>query len=547
MLLLTIILMAVYFSLRITGLKNIEKTRTVTYQVLGIAVIVFLIVCLLRNPFEHLAITPVQGIGLNPQLQSLWMAIHPPIVFSAYAFVVLAFALLLASLKTNKDLDSMRLFKASTYMAWLLLTIGIALGGVWAYAVLGWGGYWAWDPVETASLLPWLILTAYFIVKEISKGKTSLTQETMIMLTFASLVFLSALTRGGLTQSVHSYASSAIGPVMLSYAVAMMGYFFYLSKNKRKPLIKLEVDKKSLTARSSFVGFWALILIAAVCLAGLAFTNFAYSLWTYPFVVLFVIALAGFSLNEKTHYARQFLIVLVALVTGAILSLIGIASVNTLLTLTLPLLIVTLMGLVHKLVRTARTKKLFWQGLFGLAMIVLLLGVFLSAGAKTSATLEDVKVNSTYKALNLTIQINSIHLDNSTSKVYNAQAKAVISEYSIITADVTVHDDKTSYRGNISASFYPNYGLMLKPLIISTTSGDIYLHLEFTDELYNSLTDTFSGTSSLSDTLSLTVQNNPLIYLVWLGIILLALAIFAQLIKDVALTKPTIDQSVIQK
>ena len=81
----------------------------------------------------------------------------------------------------------------------MLLTLGIALGGVWAYEVLGWGGYWAWDPVETASLLPWLLLTANFIVEQLSKNKKSFTREFIILTTFASLVFLSALTRGGFT------------------------------------------------------------------------------------------------------------------------------------------------------------------------------------------------------------------------------------------------------------------------------------------------------------------------------------------------------------
>ena len=192
--------------LRILTFRKPDRFNINVCQVFGVVVFVFIIVCLLANPFERFSITPVEGMGLNPELQSIWMAIHPPIVFVAYAFVVLAFASTIASIKTNKEIDTSRLFKASTYMAWLLLTVGIALGGAWAYAVLGWGGYWSWDPVETASLLPWLFLVAYFIVKAISKNKTSLARELMIMITFASLVFLSALTRGGLTQSVHSYA-----------------------------------------------------------------------------------------------------------------------------------------------------------------------------------------------------------------------------------------------------------------------------------------------------------------------------------------------------
>ncbi len=529
MLLLTIILSTFYFGLKIASLKNTEKFKTLTCQVMGFVVIVFTLVCLLRNPFERLPVAAVEGFGLNPQLQSVWMAIHPPIVFSAYAFVVLAFALTIASLKTNKDIDTSKLFKVSTYASWMLLTVGIALGGVWAYEVLGWGGYWAWDPVETASLLPWLILTGYFIVKSITKN-LSLTRETLIMLTFASLVFLSALTRGGLTQSVHSYAASAIGPIMLLFAVGMMGYFFYLAKSKRKSFFKLTVDRKSLTSRSSFVGFWALIFISIVCLVGLAVPDFAYSYWTYPFVLLFVISLVGFSLNDKMHYARQFIIVTVGLVAGVIFTLLGFASVNVLVTLTVPLMVITLGALFYKLATSIRRRTLLWQYLFGIAVVVLLLGVFVSSGAKTSTTLQNVNVNSPVHASDLTVTLSDLHVSNSTTRVYNTQVEGVFPEYSIVTADVSVQGSGLNYNGNLQAAFYPNYGLVINPLIISTITGDIYIHFEYTDSLYNSLTQNLIGQSVLPDNLALTIQNNPLIYLVWAGVILMLLALTAEFI-----------------
>ncbi len=537
MLFLTVLLGIFYIGLRILAFKKPNKFNISTCQVFGLVLFVFIIVCLLRNPFERFSVTPMEGIGLNPQLQSIWMAIHPPIVFSAYAFVVLAFALAIASIKSDKELDSSKLFKASTYSAWLLLTIGIALGGLWAYEVLGWGGYWAWDPVETASLLPWLFLVAYFIVRAISNNKKSLTRELMIMITFASLVFLSALTRGGLTQSVHSYAVSAIGPVMLTFAVGMIVYFFYLTKSKRKPLFKLEVDKTSLTSRSSYLGFWALILIAVVCLVGLAFPGFAYSYWTYPFVVLFVGALIGYSLNEKTQYARQLLIIVIALGIGVAISLIGFASVNFLVTLTAPLLTVAFFGLIYKVVKTIKQKSLIGQSLFALAVIVLLLGVFISAGAKTAVTLNDVKTNTLQEAMQLKIDVTSIRIENSTTQVYNAQKETLIPEYSIVKVDVTIqHSDKT-YQGNLSASLYPNYGLVIKPLIITTETGDIYTHLELTDSLYTSLVQSLSGNSVAPDELSITVQNSPMIYLVWAGVVLMAISISLQFAGDLSSKK----------
>ncbi len=537
MLLLSIILSLFYFGAKLSTCKKPERFQTVSSQILGFVVLIFLTVTLLRNPFERLPAAMVEGLGLNPQLQSFWMAIHPPIVFSAYAFVVLAFALTLASLHTNQELEKNILFKISTYASWILLTIGIALGGVWAYAVLGWGGYWAWDPVETASLLPWLILTAYFLTRNLSKHKTSLTQESMIMLTFASLVFLSALTRGGLTQSVHSYATSAIGPIMLSFAVAMMGLFFFFSKGKKKPLLKLEVERASLISRSSYVSFWALILISIVCLAGLAFKDFPYSYFIYPFVLLFIISLAGFSLDDKTHYARQFLIVVFSLVAGGVLSAVGVFSVNILLTLTAPLFAVVFALLLYRLAKSARRKTLLWQRLFGLAVVIMLLGVFVSAGAKTSTTITDLKPNVPIEALDATVEVTNLKIINATSEVYNAQAQNIIPQYSAVTADVTIRQPDATYSGEVSASFYPNYGLALTPLIVNTPSGDIYVHMEINEELYDILSAQLTGKSTTPAAVTLTVQHVPMVYLVWVGVTLMVVSIVAEGAVDLHRTR----------
>jgi cytochrome c biogenesis factor len=447
--------------------------------------------------------------------------------------------LTLATIKTGRELDNSSLFKISTYMGWLLLTLGIALGGVWAYEVLGWGGYWAWDPVETASLLPWLFLTAYFIVNALVKSKQSLTREFMILITFASLVFLSALTRGGFTQSVHSYAISAVGPIMLVFALGMVGYFFYLKKGRRTSLFKLEVDKSSLSSRSFFLGFWALIIIAIVCLVGLAFSNFAYNYYTFPFVLIFVFALIGFSLNEKTHYARLLLIAVIILGIGAAITIIGFPNVNLLTTLTLPLLILALSTLLYKVAKTIRRKslRLLGQSLFSLALIVLLIGVFVSAGAKTKITLTNVKTDTPVDATQFRIELSNLTITNSSALIYNEQTASIIPEYSTVTTDVTIQQPENTYTGRLTASFYPNYGLVLRPLILTTATGDLYVHLEFTnpilsDPLYNALVQTLEGNSSVPEEVSVTVQTNPMVYLVWGGVALMLIGISVQFAGD---------------
>ena len=522
MLFLTVLLSIIYFLLRLQAARKSDSIRINVCRIFSIILIIFIIVCLIRNPFERSSETPIEGLGLNPQLQSLWMIIHPPIVFSAYAFVVLAYALTLVNVKSNRELDSSNLLKISTYLGWLLLTLGIALGGVWAYEVLGWGGYWAWDPVETASLLPWLFLTAFFIAKRIYK-KSALTGEFMIMVTFASLIFLSALTRGGFTKSVHSYAISAVGPIMLGFAIAMIGYFFYLQKNKRIPLFKLDVNKSSLVARSSFLGFWALIFIAVVCLVGLAFPNFGYSFWTFPFVLVFVVSLIGFGLGEKTHYARVLMFSFIALIAGVVITLCGFPNVNILTTLTVPLLILAFFTLFYRLCRSIRKSSLqhLGQYMLSFAIVILLVGVFFSAGAKTSFTANDVKENVSVEALQLGIELSNFELINGSTKVYNEQLNSVVSEFSTMKVDVIIRQSERTFRGVLAASFYPNYGLVLRPLIIPTESGDLYLHLEYSEPLYDALYQTLSGDLVAPESVSFTVQKVPMIYLVWTGVTLM--------------------------
>jgi cytochrome c biogenesis factor len=541
MLCLTILLSLVYIALKITAFRKPDKFNSSTTQIFGFVLLVFILVCLIRNPFETYPDVPLEGRGLNPQLQSFWMAIHPPIVFSAYAFVVLAYALTLASVKTGRELDASKLFKSSTYAAWLLLTLGIALGGVWAYEVLGWGGYWAWDPVETASLLPWLFFAAYFVAKAISNSKLSLTREFIIMTTFASLVFLSALTRGGFTQSVHSYAASAVGPIMLSFAIAMIAYFFFLKKKRKLPLFKLNVEKSSLTSRSYSLGFWALMLISAVCLIGLAFTNFAYSYWTFPFVIILITALIGSSLNPKTHYARLLIIVLAAIGAGIILTLFRFTAVNPLTTLAAPLLTIAFAAALYKTLKLVRRKssQSLGQTLLSLAIIVLLIGVFLSAGAKTTVALNNVKTNTQVDAMQMKIQLSNLRLSNSSATVYNEQLAQIIPECSTIEADVEIQDSQNTLTGTLAASFYPNYGLILKPLILTTITGDIYLHFEYSDSLYNSLVNTYTGNTTVTDEVSITIQNSPMIYLVWTGVALMLTSMLLQLAEDLRIHEPT--------
>jgi hypothetical protein len=161
----------------------------------------------------------------------------------------------------------------------------------------------------------------------------------------------------------------------------------------------------------------------------------------------------------------------------------------------------------------------------------------MSAGAKTQVTVNDVKPNVVTDAMQLKVEVTNLYIGNSTSKVYHSQANAVIPEYSIVKADIKIEDSDRTYQGSLSAIFYPNYGLVIKPLVITTETGDIYAHIEVTEALYNSLTQTFAGTTTTPEEVSITVQNSPMIYLVWIGVVLMAIAISVQFAYDLAPTK----------
>jgi cytochrome c-type biogenesis protein CcmF len=177
----------------------------------------FLIVMIMdKNPFEAAVVAPADGAGLNPLLQHPAMVLHPPTLFIGYAAFAIPFAWAIASMKYDNRLGPVPLFRQARnwiLWAWLFLTVGIALGAWWAYEELGWGGYWAWDPVENSSLMPWLAATALLHSARTYKARSA-TGAWMIvlsLLTFSLCIFGTFLTRYGLVSSVHAFPEPGLG------------------------------------------------------------------------------------------------------------------------------------------------------------------------------------------------------------------------------------------------------------------------------------------------------------------------------------------------
>lgn len=179
----------------------------------------------LTNPFRYVkSFVGSDGRGLNPLLQNEYMAIHPPTLYLGFTGLAIPYAFCMAALASgHMSNDWIRLTRRWTLVAWTFLTAGIVLGGHWAYLELGWGGFWAWDPVENASFLPWLTATAFLhsVMVQERKGMLKIWNIFLVALTYSLTVFGTFLTRSGIVQSVHAFASTDIGWVFLSYLAAI--------------------------------------------------------------------------------------------------------------------------------------------------------------------------------------------------------------------------------------------------------------------------------------------------------------------------------------
>ncbi len=173
---------------------------------------------LLSNPFVVAGSVPLDGQGLNPLLRHPGMVFHPPALYVGYVGLAVPFALALAALVTRQIEVWPRAARRWTVAAWLFLGLGLLLGMRWAYDVLGWGGYWGWDPVENAGLMPWLTATALLhgLVMEDQRGSFRWWNVTLALLSFVLVLFGTFTTRSGLIQSVHAFARSNLGPVFLA-------------------------------------------------------------------------------------------------------------------------------------------------------------------------------------------------------------------------------------------------------------------------------------------------------------------------------------------
>jgi len=197
------------------------------------------LVVFVETPFSKLDFIPVDGNGLNPLLRHPGMIIHPPMLYLGFVGFTVPYAFAMAALISGRLSDEwMHASRRWSLAAWLFLSLGLVLGGRWAYDVLGWGGYWAWDPVENAALLPWLVGTAYLhsVMIQEKRGMLKTWNMVLITLTYGLVVLGTFLTRSGIISSVHAFARSAIGPLFFGFIFVMSVFSVYWLLRRRDAL-----------------------------------------------------------------------------------------------------------------------------------------------------------------------------------------------------------------------------------------------------------------------------------------------------------------------
>jgi len=272
-----VLLLSLFSSLAIRANRKRHRVL-IPHAVLVLALIIGFFTALmlfLKNPFSPylLSTAPVQGKGMNPLLQNPYMIFHPPSLYLGMVSMAVPFAFGMAALITGQvDSAWQGSVRRWVLFSWLFLAIGLVLGGLWAYEELGWGGYWAWDPVENAGLLPWLTCSAFLhsVMVQERRGMLKVWNLVLVILSFFLTIFGTFLTRSGVVQSVHAFGESpelawSFGGLMVAIVVSGTALIIW-----RLPLLRSRNELESVLSRefAFVVNNW--LFVAAALFVGIA-------------------------------------------------------------------------------------------------------------------------------------------------------------------------------------------------------------------------------------------------------------------------------------
>ena len=265
-LLLWVFLLAVFSSavLFLTRRKHREIAPYATAVLGAIAAFFLVLMVFYESPFATLATPPAEGAGLNPLLRHPAMMFHPPMLYTGYVGFSIPFAFAIGALITRRtNADWIRSTRRFALVAWTFLGFGILLGALWSYSELGWGGYWAWDPVENASLMPWLTGTAFLhsIMVQERRGMLKVWNVSLVIGTFVLALLGTFLVRSGILESIHAFGASTLGKPFLVFIALVLAGSVWLVLARRGDL-RTEHHFESLLSREAFFLLNNLVLVA---------------------------------------------------------------------------------------------------------------------------------------------------------------------------------------------------------------------------------------------------------------------------------------------
>ncbi len=365
-----------------------------TAVLLGFAAFFMSLAAFLANPFTTSAVAPKEGAGLDPLLLHGSMMIHPPMLYSGYTLLTVPFAFAVGALITGRlGSEWISVSRRFALAAWLFLGIGVVLGARWSYTELGWGGYWAWDPVENAALMPWLCTTAFIhsIMIQEKRGMLKVWNVSLVLGSGTLAIFGTFLVRSGVLDSIHAFGGSTLGVPFVALLAVMLAGAFGLIMWRRK-LLSSEAELDSLLSREAVFLFQNLVLVAMVLvifwitlfpLISEAITGTKIDVGPpafKPFVVplaLVLVALSGIGpliawrRVTAANLRRSFIVpVLAGVICGVLLAVVGVDSRPFALAM-FALGAFVLVGVVQELVRGAAARR----GITGEAPPLALLGV----------------------------------------------------------------------------------------------------------------------------------------------------------------------------
>lgn len=502
------------------------KDSTYPFAQLILAAVVALLVALLvfaSSPFKELSFPVENGIGLNPLLQHPAMIIHPPLVLASYAGFAVAFSLALASIVPRQVHQTTWLHSARQWAlaSWVLLGAGNLLGAWWAYVELGWGGYWAWDPVENGGLMPWLTATAFLHSASMLERKGTFKVWTLAFafLTFSLVTVAALITRTGILSSVHTFGESPSSPFLLALVLLVFLGSFILLAFRHKDLGgtaqgSSPKENTILISNFLFLGVTLLILLGTLLpLISQLFTSGSivadkgfFTTTTVP-LFLSLILLAGICFVVPWRRDRSFRAIraylwplVAALGTVVVLLLVGITQWYVLVTAFICAF--TLVTIVLQWVRKPKptpaqasaarpegTIRRYGVYLIHLAIVLIALGVT-GSSVYSSVHIETLAPGSSMTADGYSLTYQGLEpMGSERMMVVEARIDAYQGDKYIATLKPQVQ-------------FHPTYGAVSEVAIRSTPTHDLYVVLAGWDETMNATIET---------------RINPLVMWLWIG------------------------------